>query len=102
MNPQQQHEAQAKSILKRRANANNNETGVATKPSTAKTEVKKTEVKKTEVVPAKVETKVPNAGAGTNLYDGKSLNELRELCKTKNIKFKNKHKADALIAKLEA
>ena len=82
MNPSSQHAEQAKKILARRANANNNETGKATKP-------------------------VPKAVKPTDLsddatYEGKSLNDLRTMCVEHKVKYKNKHDAKVLIQKLKA
>lgn len=83
MNPSSQHAEQAKKIMARRANANNNETGKATKP--APTIVEPTVTRKDKAY-----------------YDGKSLNDLRTLCTQFKIKYKNKHNEEALIAKLMA
>ena len=80
MNPTSQHEAQAKKILARRANANNNETGKAT------------EIKTVPTSPTQDKA----------YYEGKNLNDLRTICTERKIKYKNKHAKPALIAKLLA
>ena len=96
MNPNKQHEEQARAILKRRAEAKNNETGKSTKPV-----VKKVDTPVVKKVDTPVVEKVAEP-ANIDPYAGKSLNDLRALCTAEGIKFKNKHKAPALIAKLEA
>jgi len=81
MNPSSQHAEQAKKILARRANANNNETGATTKPAHV---VKPTNLKDDAT------------------YEGKSLNDLRTMCVEHKVKYKNKHDAKVLIEKLKS
>ena len=91
LSPKEQHETQAREILKRRNAGSSNETPAKVDLDDPATHGN---VPETVVTPKKV--------SAQSEFVGRSIKELRVLCNTAKIPYKKKDKAPALIAKLEA